>query len=195
MSCVMGIDLGTQSLKVLVYDAALRHCIKALDSRIIQQLTAIGVTGQQQGFVALDDDGAALVTVKLWCDTATANQTTAIAERASGANECIRHEDNPIAVGYTASKIACLKDHHPTKYARLDTVRLPHDYLNFMLTGRRCREPGDASSNGLMDIRTRCCSTRLLLPNPTRVEAYHQHYRACYRAVRSVADCHQNPSP
>jgi xylulokinase len=34
-------------------------------------------------------------------------------------------------------------------------VLLPHDYLNYWLTGRTTMEPGDASGTALMDVRTR----------------------------------------
>ena len=32
---------------------------------------------------------------------------------------------------------------------------LPHDYLNFWLTGQACAEYGDASGTGLLNIRSR----------------------------------------
>ncbi|MCX7974534.1 MAG: FGGY-family carbohydrate kinase, partial [Candidatus Aminicenantes bacterium] len=38
-------------------------------------------------------------------------------------------------------------------YRRLHTVLLPHNYLNFYLTGKKYMEYGDASGTGLMDIR------------------------------------------
>ena len=37
-------------------------------------IEAIGVSGQQHGFVPLDKDGKALYNIKLWCDTATTEQ-------------------------------------------------------------------------------------------------------------------------
>ena len=186
MTKTLGIDLGTQSLKTVVYDAsrqlviataespldvdrdaagkaeqsasdwlsALAHCIRVLGPDIIAGIQAIAVSGQQHGFVALDDTGNVLAPVKLWCDTATQAQADAIMERAGGADECIRLAGNPVAVGYTASKIAWLKDASPAQYERMATILLPHDYLNFMLTGVRCMECGDASGTGLLDIRT-----------------------------------------
>jgi xylulokinase len=61
-------------------------------------------------------------------------------------------------VGFTASKILWLKKHEPDHFARLRTVLLPHNYLNFVLTGRACMEYGDASGTGLMDVRNRIWS-------------------------------------
>jgi xylulokinase len=64
--------------------------------------------------------------------------------------------------GYTAGKIAWLKRHRPALYAAMDCILLPHDYLNFWLTGERCMEVGDASGTGLLDIRKRCWSPEML---------------------------------
>jgi len=44
---------------------------------------------------------------------------------------------NAVLPGFTASKILWLKKHEPKNYARLATVLLPHDYLNFWLPARR----------------------------------------------------------
>ena len=57
--------------------------------------------------------------------------------------------------GFTAPKILWLKRHEPDNFARLATVLLPHDYLNFYLTGKLRMEYGDASGTALMDVRTR----------------------------------------
>ena len=55
--------------------------------------------------------------------------------------------------GYTAPKILWLKQNEPKNYKALETVLLPHDYLNFYLTGDRGMEYGDASGTGLLDVR------------------------------------------
>jgi xylulokinase len=44
----------------------------------------------------------------------------------------------------------------------MDCILLPHDYLNFYLTGERCMEAGDASGTGFLDIRDRCWSRKML---------------------------------
>ena len=43
---------------------------------------------------------------------------------------------------------------------RLATVLLPHDYLNFWLTGEKTMEYGDASGTALLDVRKRKWSQR-----------------------------------
>jgi xylulokinase len=69
---------------------------------------------------------------------------------------------NPIATGYTASKVLWLKEQEPANYARLDTILLPHDYLNYWLTGECKTEYGDASGTACFDIRQRRWSEALL---------------------------------
>ncbi len=51
-----------------------------------------------------------------------------------------------------------MKRHEPANYKRLRHVLLPHDYLNFHLTGNYFMEPGDASGTALMDVRKRTWS-------------------------------------
>jgi xylulokinase len=41
-------------------------------------------------------------------------------------------------------------------------ILLPHDYLNYYLTGELCMEAGDASGTGFLDIRERTWSSRML---------------------------------
>jgi xylulokinase len=48
-----------------------------------------------------------------------------------------------------------LRKHEPANYRRLRHVLLPHDFLNFHLTGRYCMEWGDASGTALLDVRRR----------------------------------------
>lgn len=116
---------------------------------------AIGVSGQQHGFVPLDAQGEVVRPAKLWCDTSSAAQCERILAQIGGLKQCIDWTGNGLPPGFTASKIAWLKEHEPANYARLATVLLPHDYLNFRLTGAKRMECGDASGTALLDVRTR----------------------------------------
>ncbi len=191
---VLGIDLGTQGLKLLAYEPARRELraqvhvplevarnaagsaeqrvedwedalergLDALGSRVRATIRAIGVSGQQHGFVALDEDGRALAPVKLWCDTSTEAEAHAIEAALGGRAAALRETGNPVLVGYTASKVRWLRDHAPEDYARLHTILLPHDYVNLVLTGERCMEAGDASGTGFFDVRARRWSAAAL---------------------------------
>ena len=118
-------------------------------------IAAMGVSGQQHGFVPLDAGGDVIRPAKLWCDTATVAQAEKIIAAVGGPDEMIRLTGNTLPAGFTASKILYLKELEPDNYKRLAIVLLPHDYINFRLTGEKRMEWGDASGTGLLDIRTR----------------------------------------
>ncbi|MCG8553841.1 MAG: xylulokinase [Proteobacteria bacterium] len=194
MRTVVGIDLGTQSLKVVFYDPdtrriassvsapielhrdqggvaeqqadwwtrALADAMAAADPGIRKSVVAMGVSGQQHGFVAVDRSGEVLAPVKLWCDTSTEAECTEITAAFGGREACLDKLGNLVLPGYTASKILRLKKKQPELYERLDSILLPHDYLNFYLTGERCAESGDASGTGFLDIRKRTWSPDML---------------------------------
>jgi len=194
MPSVVGIDLGTQSLKVIFYDFAARRIVasesavldlyqdtggvaeqqvrwwldalhdalRRVDPAVRAGAVAVGVSGQQHGFVALGQGGEVLAPVKLWCDTSTTVECAEIMSAYGGEARCIEQVGNPILSGYTASKIRWLKKNRPDRYRLLDRILLPHDYLNFHLTGEYCMEAGDASGTGFLDIRTRDWSRPML---------------------------------
>ncbi len=119
------------------------------------EVRAIGVSGQQHGFVPLDQAGEVIRPAKLWCDTSTAAECEEITAKLGGPKAAIRAIGNAVLPGYTASKILWLKKHEPKNFHQLATVLLPHDYLNFWLTGRKLMEYGDASGTALLDVRKR----------------------------------------
>ena len=119
------------------------------------EVKAIGVSGQQHGFVPLDKQGAVIRPAKLWCDTTTAAECEEIMGAVGGLKKTLKALGNAVLPGFTASKILWLKKHEPANFAKLATVLLPHDYLNFWLTGEKSMEYGDASGTALLDVRTR----------------------------------------
>jgi len=120
------------------------------------------VSGQQHGFVPLDKGGEVIRPAKLWCDTTTAVECDEITEKLGGMKQTIRALGNAVLPGFTASKILWLKKHEPKNYRLLATVLLPHDYLNFWLTGEKVMEYGDASGTALLDVRKRKWSSAVL---------------------------------
>jgi D-xylulose kinase len=118
-------------------------------------VVAMGVSGQQHGFVALDVRDRVIRPAKLWCDAVTGPECAAITAALGGPKATIRKLGNAVLPGYTAAKILWLKRHEPANFARLATVLLPHDYLNFWLTGEKGMEYGDASGTALLDVRRR----------------------------------------
>jgi xylulokinase len=196
MRTVCGIDLGTQSCKVLIYDyekksvlaraqapvdmiaendgtreqeaawypAALKTCFSEIEKSnpgLNGSIRAIGVSGHQHSFVPLDEEGNPLYRVKLWCDTATAAECGELTDRAGGEGALIAETGLPMRPGYTAPKVQWLKNHKPDLFARLRHILLPHDYINFLLTGAYTAEYGDASGTALFNVRTRRWSPRV----------------------------------
>ena len=194
MTFTAGIDAGTQSVKVVVYDdqarrvvasasaalelisgndgsreqhpdawtQAVTQCFSAIDSSVRSRIKALAVSGQQHGFVPLDAQGRVLAPAKLWCDTSSTAECDEIMQAVGGAQRCIELAGNPILAGYTASKLPWTRNHRPEAYAQLATILLPHDYLNFWLTGEAFCEFGDASGTGWLDVRTRQWSPEML---------------------------------
>lgn len=122
----------------------------------------IGVSGQQHGMVPLDAQGKVIRPAKLWCDTETSSQCRTITERAGGETAVLNRIGNQVAAGFTASKILWLQENEPAHFERLDTVLLPHDYINYWLTGEKKTEYGDASGTAYFDVASRCWSPELL---------------------------------
>src|SRR5580765_5468342 len=134
--------------------SAIRQALRQAKA-VAAEVKAIGVSGQQHGFVPLDEAGLVIRPAKLWCDTSTAAECDEITGRLGGPKKAIRLLGNAVLPGFTASKILWLKKHEPKNYQRLATVLLPHDYLNFWLTGEKVMEYGDASGTALLDVRKR----------------------------------------
>ncbi|MGL4987556.1 MAG: xylulokinase [Treponemataceae bacterium] len=192
MKTVAGIDMGTQSLKVVLYDfetkrilashahpidiisendgtreqktqwydTALQECFDALPSHIKQTICALGVSGHQHGFVSLDKNGNSLYNVKLWNDTSTAKECTILTEKLGGEDAVIAEVSNLMLAGFTAPKILWLKNNKKDAFEHLHYIMLPHDYLNFKLTGSYTMEAGDASGTALLNTQMRTWSKK-----------------------------------
>ncbi|RLI37209.1 xylulokinase [Candidatus Bathyarchaeota archaeon] len=155
---IEGLPPGHKEQDPAVWISALNRTIKgALEASGIdpKDVRGIGVSGQQHGFVPLDEEGRVIRPAKLWNDTSTVRECKYLIRKLGGKRAVIDLIGNSIPPGFTASKILWLKRNEPENYAKLRTVLLPHDYLNFYLTGRIIMEYGDASGTALMDVRTR----------------------------------------
>lgn len=89
-------------------------------------LTATIHLGAQLVFLCLQ----VIRNAKLWCDVESAPQ----------AKKLSAMWDWTLVPGFTASKIAWLKENEPDNFKKLAKVLLPHDYFNYYLTGRYCAE-------------------------------------------------------
>lgn len=159
---IEGLPPGHMEQHPQEWAAALEQVIGDVAGRIDRALVrGIGVSGQQHGFVPLDERGRVIRPAKLWCDTSTAAECAILTRKLGGTKAVIRATGLPFLPGYTAPKILWLKRREPANFKRLRHVLLPHDFLNFHLTGNHCMEAGDASGTALFDVRRRRWSAKV----------------------------------
>src|SRR6185503_11443216 len=160
---IAGLPVGHMEQHPQEWTAALDQVILEVAQKIDRtRVRGIGVSGQQHGFVPLDEKGEVIRPAKLWCDTSTTAECDEITNKLGGLKATIRALGNAVLSGFTAPKIRWLKNHEPQNFKRLATVLLPHDYLNFWLTGEKVMEYGDASGTALFDVKKRKWSEALL---------------------------------
>jgi len=156
---IEGLPVGHMEQHPQEWAAALDTVIAAVVAQVdAGRVRGIGVSGQQHGFVPLDEKGGVIRPAKLWCDTSTVKECELLTRKFGGAKAVIKQAGLLFLPGFTAPKILWLKRHEPQHYQRLRHVLLPHDYLNFHLTGNYFMEYGDASGTALMDVRRRVWS-------------------------------------
>jgi xylulokinase len=147
------------------------------------QILGVGVSGQQHGLVLLDEHGQVLRPAKLWCDTESAAENDRLLEYLGGESGSLQRLGIAIAPGYTVSKLLWTQEQHPAIFERIDRILLPHDYLNYWLTGRCVSEYGDASGTGYFNVRSRQWDLAIL-------EHIDPSGRLC-RALPELIDAHQ----
>jgi xylulokinase len=126
------------------------------------EVIALGVSGQQHGLVALDENLQVIRPAKLWNDTETAAANAALIEHFGGREKFFKRFGFIPLTGYTVSKLAWMKQQEPGNFARIRHILLPHEYLNFWLTGNLCAECGDASGTAFFDVRSRAWLPEIL---------------------------------
>jgi xylulokinase len=125
-------------------------------------VAGIGSSGQMHGSVFLDKRGEPLCRALLWNDQRTVAECAEIEKRAGGRAALIKLVQNVALTGYTAPKILWLRNHQPAVFAKVRTVVLPKDFINYRLTGELCCEASDASGTLLLDVPRRQWSLKLM---------------------------------
>ena len=175
-SLVAGVDASTQGTKVVIVDPVsgrllatgrARHSVsgtggarerhprqwwRALRSALAAtglaaDVGAIAIGGQQHGLVVLDARGRPLRKAMLWNDTRSAEDARRLVALLGAGTWAARVGSRPVA-SFTVTKSAWLRRVEPDIAAATAAVRLPHDYLTELLTGRGVTDRGDASGTG-----------------------------------------------
>ena len=118
------------------------------------EVTAIGLTGQMHGLVALDGDASVLRPAILWNDQRTAEACDEV-RAAVGAERLIEITGNDALTGFTAPKLVWVRDHEPDVWARIAHVLLPKDYVRLQLTGEYALDKADGAGTLLFDLAAR----------------------------------------
>jgi xylulokinase len=184
----LGLDLGTSGLKALLVDGAERIVAETVvplrvsrphDGWVEQDprdwfsacadaiaglgvdlaaVQGIGLSGHMHGATLLDAAGTSLRPCMLWNDTRAAAQAAAM-----DADPIWRAvTGNIVFPGFTAPKLAWVRDHEPDIFARIDKVLLPKDALRFWLTGDAVSDMSDAAGTSWLDTGARDWSDALL---------------------------------
>lgn len=135
-------------------DFTIKACLKQLGDESLR-VAAIGVSGQQHGLVVLDKENGIIRPAKLAADTSALEQCDEIARAFGGAPGLIELMGTPMLPEYTASKLLWLKQNEPENFEKIETLLLPHNFINYWLTGVKHMEPSEASGTGFFDVRNR----------------------------------------
>ncbi|OCL30917.1 xylulokinase [Tessaracoccus lapidicaptus] len=127
--------------------SAFRHALAAAGD---VEVAAISIAGQCHGLVALDADGHVIRPAKLWNDTTSDVELRTLIDVIGQAEFIDRTGSLPTAA-FTIGKVAWLVGNEPQNAARLAMMLLPHDYLNFRLTGEFVTDRSEASGTGYFD--------------------------------------------
>jgi len=156
---------GAMEQDPAVWIAAVEETIAQVLSKLGSrkaEVAGIGVSGQQHGLVLLDSENKVVRPAKLWCDTSTIAQCTELTKILGGESKVVELTGNAMLTGYTAPKILWVRQNEPKNWEKTASVLLPHDYINWWLSGTKSMEYGDASGTALLDVKTRTWSKPVL---------------------------------
>jgi len=142
---------------IAAVESTITQVLQKLGTRC-KEIAGIGVSGQQHGLVLLDAGDRVVRPAKLWCDTSTTAQCAELTTSLGGEAAVITLTGNAMLPGYTAPKILWVRQNEPQNWEKSVSVLLPHDYINWWLTGEKSMEFGDASGTALLDVRSRTWS-------------------------------------
>ncbi|MDE1156546.1 MAG: xylulokinase [Acidobacteriaceae bacterium] len=143
-------------------DAMCEAVRQALEDAPGVQVAGLGVSGHQHGLVVLDEAMQVIRPAKLWNDTETAPQNEELLQRFGGKAAFFERFGIVPLTGYTVSKLLWMQEKEPENFSRIRHILMPHEYLNYWLTGRLCSESGDASGTAYYDVRKRCWAREVL---------------------------------
>lgn len=142
-------------------DQTVRTCLHALGEER-RRVAGIGVCGEAASLVLLDRENRILRPAKLRDDRSAEQQQEEISQAFGGPPGLIELLGNPMVPSSVGPRLLWLKQHEPHVFRQLAVVLMPHDFINYWLTGVKRTEFGEASETGLLDVRNRRWCPELL---------------------------------
>lgn len=188
----LGLDLGTSGVKAMLIDGDQRvigsatggldvsrphpgwseqdpaHWIRATEEAVgalkashpaeLAAVRGIGLSGHMHGATLIDASDAVLRPCILWNDTRSFAEAAAL-----DADPRFRAlTGNIVFPGFTAPKLAWVKNNEPEIFAKVAKVLLPKDYLRLWLSGEHISEMSDSAGTSWLDTGKRAWSAELL---------------------------------
>jgi xylulokinase len=137
---------------------AIRSLLSEIDP---SEVTAVGLTGQMHGMVALDNKGLVLRPCIMWNDQRSFRECDEITQKV-GEGDLLRITGNPVLAGFTAPKVLWVKNNEPEVFSSIDKIVLPKDYIRYKLSSEFFTDVSDASGTSLLDVGNRKWSNEML---------------------------------
>ncbi len=132
--------------------------IKQSHGKQMSAVTGIGLSGQMHGATLLGKHDEILRPCMLWNDT----RSNIEAAKMDSNPEFQKISGNIVFPGFTAPKVAWVKNNEPEIYSQIHKVLLPKDYVRLWLTGEYVSDMSDASGTSWLDVEKREWSSTLL---------------------------------
>ncbi|MGN7294090.1 xylulokinase [Rhizobium sp. SAFR-030] len=132
--------------------------LKATHGAALAAVKGIGLSGHMHGATLIGADDSVLRPCILWNDTRSFAEAAAL-----DADPRFRAiTGNIVFPGFTAPKLAWVKNNEPEVFAKVAKVLLPKDYLRLWLSGEHISEMSDSAGTSWLDTGARKWSSELL---------------------------------
>ncbi|MDX3976490.1 xylulokinase [Shinella sp.] len=132
--------------------------LRAAHPAELAAVRGIGLSGHMHGATLLDGEDKVLRPCIMWNDTRSHREAAAL-----DADPRFRKiTGNIVFPGFTAPKLAWVKENEPDLFAKIRWVLLPKDFLRVWLTGEHMSEMSDSAGTAWLDTGARKWSGDLL---------------------------------
>jgi xylulokinase len=134
--------------------ASVLEAVSGLAGADLGSVTALGLTGARESFVACSGGGRALGPVVLWSDQRAGTEAAELAGELGGLEQARSRTGQVMGPGSTAAKLRWLARAQPGLLASARWLLAPRDLVGLRLTGRAATDATMASRTGLYELAT-----------------------------------------